>query len=354
MEPITSNRPKRLLYLYIDNSNYIIVKICMNFETFSTILTGEFATRTWLNLENLKVIRGKRDQNKKLLLNTSMSGPHDYFGWINPFHTHIIKQDACGLRYYKTTPLLKDTVLFKLKTQYITTINNYEWISHCKNSTINSLFIRPGILKLHNYKYINFDIIDNPEIYDLSSFKARVVNNKEPFSFNYEVILKYNDAQCKLRIITYNYGKDYVREYLDKTDGIFIEKHEFIQIITPYSKDCYGYIILGRQNNGLELIAIKLKFGYSILIEPYCIHGDSCLVGQYMMAMTGRHDIMNKADTVFLKQSDGITNIKTNIIKQKTIFTSDILVNNYNTENVEQLKTEISYKYGYNPVIMTL
>ena len=34
--------------------------------------------------------------------------------------------------------------------------------------------------------------------------------------------------------------------------GIFIEKHEFIQSITPLNDQCGGYIILGRETNYLE------------------------------------------------------------------------------------------------------
>lgn len=37
-----------------------------------------------------------------------------------------------------------------------------------------------------------------------------------------------------------------------------------------------------------------------LLIHPYAIHGDSTLVGDYLMAMTADHNLMASADTVFL------------------------------------------------------
>ncbi len=54
----------------------------------------------------------------------------------------------------------------------------------------------------------------------------------------------------------------------------------------------------------LELIAVAVPFGFTLLVEPYCIHGDSSLTGLYMMAMTGNHRAMGTADThtVFIKQ----------------------------------------------------
>jgi hypothetical protein len=84
--------------------------------------------------------------------------------------------------------------------------------------------------------------------------------------------------------------------------GIFIERHEFIQAITPYTADCGGYVILGREvGDILELIAVTIPFGFTLLVEPWAIHGDSTLTGMHMMAMTGNHEAMKTADTVFMK-----------------------------------------------------
>ena len=75
--------------------------------------------------------------------------------------------------------------------------------------------------------------------------------------------------------------------------------------------ECSGYIVLGRiHNKNLELIAFKLPFGYTLLVEPQCIHGDSTLIGLYAMAMTGNHEAMNTADTVFIKNKLSGANVK--------------------------------------------
>ena len=129
-----------------------------------------------------------------------------------------------------------------------------------------------------------------------------MVKNDIPFAFNQEFIKKFEHAQHKLRTITYDYGSKYLEDYLMPNNGIFIEKHEFIQSITPINNNCNGFVILGREiNNTLEFIAVHISFGYTLLIEPFCIHGDSTLKGMYMMAMTGNHTAMNTADTVLVK-----------------------------------------------------
>ena len=61
---------------------------------------------------------------------------------------------------------------------------------------------------------------------------------------------------------------------------------------------------------GSHLIAVKIQFGYTLLIEPWCIHGDSTMYGLYSMAMTGNHNAMGTADTVFIKNSTNKYNIK--------------------------------------------
>ena len=71
----------------------MITRVCKNYETISDILAGECATRTLLNLYNLHSIRGCL-QNNVLILDTSMSGPHHYFGFILATDYHIIKFDT--------------------------------------------------------------------------------------------------------------------------------------------------------------------------------------------------------------------------------------------------------------------
>jgi len=100
--------------------------------------------------------------------------------------------------------------------------------------------------------------------------------------------------------------------------GVFIERHEFIQAITPMSKECSGYVILGtKTNDSLVLIAVTIPFGHTLLVEPWAIHGDSTLRGMYSMAMTGNHHAMRTADTVFMKyKNDTNINVKITICQQ--------------------------------------
>lgn len=140
-----------------------------------------------------------------------------------------------------------------------------------------------------------------------------------------------------------------------KGNGVFIERHDFIQSITPMLPSCHGYVLLGRMipseeetkremgeedeeivieseekkekgegkrrgdksrrgdertKETLELIAVRIPYGYTLLVEPQCIHGDSTLIGMYVMAMTGKHTAMGTADTVYCKESQHKKNVK--------------------------------------------
>ena len=97
--------------------------------------------------------------------------------------------------------------------------------------------------------------------------------------------------------------------------GAFIERHEFIQAITPLNKECGGFVMLGREvidihgRKSLELVACPVPFGYTLLVDVGSIHGDSTLTGLYMMAMTGNHVAMKTADSVFLKHRETKKNV---------------------------------------------
>jgi hypothetical protein len=68
-------------------------------------------------------------------------------------------------------------------------------------------------------------------------------------------------------------------------------------------ESCGGYVMLGRYDHQhrLVLIALPITYGYTLLVDVGCIHGDSTMTGLHMMAMTGDHEAMNTADTVFLR-----------------------------------------------------
>jgi hypothetical protein len=268
-----------------------------------------------------------------------MSGPHHYFGWIDPRKYHTLE-----FNINNTFPLYREYREYKpikiskplIPSTSIVLIEDYKW--HCGNKMSNeikekfqrnyglggnqytymnknkmiiedSLFESPGILEMNRERII-FPVINDGYNYDLSPFRAQIVPNNEPFTFNQELIDKYEHAQHKLRVVTYNYGNNYVRDYLMEGSGIFIERHDFIQAITPVDNNCGGYVILGRElkthkSSQLELIAVTIPFGYTLLVDVGAIHGDSTLTGLYMMAMTGNHNAMKTADTVFMKHVSG-------------------------------------------------
>lgn len=334
MEPVTSRKTKRLLYFLghkKQSKSAMITRVCKNYETVSTVHTGESATRTLANLYNLHAVRGALNDNGELIADTAMSGPHHYFGFLDPTKHHTIGADMLYREVNpplcRTTPTLRpppqrppvpaEPIMriagYRWRSGHNLEVPNPEYVDTTTGEALqtDSLFDAPGILELP-VGYLLFKLITDAYRYDLSAFRAQIVPNREPFAFDPLLVSANRHAQHKLRVVTYNYGKDYVDGYLltppscdsnrGEGSGIFIERHEFVQAITPLSTDCGGYVILGRENNGfLELIVVTIPFGYTLLVEPWAIHGDSTLTGMHMMAMTGNHEAMRTADTVFMK-----------------------------------------------------
>lgn len=346
-EIVTSDKSKRLIYFVghkKQEKSVLITKVCKNYETLSTLYKGEAATRTLSNLYNLHTVRGRRNNKGELIFDTSMSGPHHYFGYIDPikFHTIEFNRDYTFPLYREYNQCIpSQTPKLILPQSKIVTIEKCKWhsgnklseefnddlknkyglksidkqyayISENKMLIEDSLFESPGILEM-SIEEIRLPLIRDGYNFDLTPFRAQIVPNNEPFTFNQELVNKYNHAQHKLRVVTYNYGENYVKDYLMNGSGIFIERHEFIQAITPVNNNCGGYVILGREIKDtrvlkeiqLELIAVTIPFGYTLLVDVGAIHGDSTLTGLYMMAMTGNHNAMKTADTVFMKHSSG-------------------------------------------------
>lgn len=371
---VTFTEPKRLIYFIghpNEKNSALITQICNNYSTIFELYNSECATRTLYNLYNLHAVRGLLD-NGKLIFNSSMSGPHHYFGYINPTKCHTIKI-VNNMPVYIQENNIKPSYYKKLtiNSHQKVIINNYNWIKgnvllnklpdYISNNIINvetgqvdSLFDKPGIIELTE-ENIDIPVIINAYMYDLSKFRAQIVKNDTPFSFNQLEIQKYNHAQHKLRVITYNYGDNYLDNYLMSGNGVFIEKHEFIQAITPMNEKCGGYVIFGYENNNsMELIAVTIPFGYTLLVEPWAIHGDSTLTGMYMMAMTGNHNAMKTADTVYIKNRQTLNNVKitTTLPKieglegNKMLLTSNIMTLNELKIKNNNLKKQIINDIG--------
>lgn len=349
MSVVTSFVPKRLITFkgHSDQpSSLLITHVCKNYETVTGLADGECAFRTLNALHNLHTVRGLLNNRQELILTSSMSGPHHYCGYIDPtkYHTIHKDEDTHAFVYKEHNDNYKDNVgVGSHNTSAVVgviPIRDYRWLTHEKHKYTfdkaydfsaglvdvdtsqeiihDSLFAKPGILEMP-VDELHFHVCNenaNTNV-DLREYKAQLVRNSEPFRFNQDLVRNHTHAQHKLRVITYYYGQDYLKNYLLNTSqnssGVFLERHEFIQAITPIQPDCGGYIILGKEDKTkplLELIAVRIPYGYTLLVDVGAIHGDSTLTGLHMMAMTGNHDAMATADTVFLKNARTRKNVR--------------------------------------------
>jgi hypothetical protein len=60
---------------------------------------------------------------------------------------------------------------------------------------------------------------------------------------------------------------------------------------------------VGVREGVLELIAVRVPLGYTLLVDKGCLHGDTTFGGLYMMGMISNHVTSNTADTIFLKHA---------------------------------------------------
>ena len=146
-------------------------------------------------------------------------------------------------------------------------------------------------------------------------------------SFIKDLIVIYRDGGISQKI-TLNYMENINEIYLLRKNGVFIEQHEFIQAITPIDKMCGGYAISGKMcNNKLELIGFKIPYGYTLLVEPYALHGDSSLICIYSMATV---------DTVLIKNNKTFNNVQFNISKSE--YKTDKLLLSSNEKTINEIK----------------
>lgn len=397
--PTTSTDVKRVIYFTgskDQDKSALITKICKNYETLSGILKKESATRTLLNLYNLHAVRGPINSKNELIIDSSMSGPHHYFGWIDPTKYYSLYPDPKNeaFLYYEidTTKInLYYNKLQQLPMEKTYILSNVEWLKgenidqqvrndyaihdELSNELIDevgerdSLFDNPGLLLLDE-EILNIPLIWD-SFYDLSPFRAQLVRNDSPWCFNQESISRFKHAQHRLRVITYNYGENYLQNYLMKGSGIFIERHEFVQAITPMNKNCGGFVILGREieDKKLQLIGVCIPYGFTLLIDVDAIHGDSTLTGLHQMAMTGNHNAMKTANSVFIKNRNTKNNVSvlsTPVLPERSYNYDNLLLTSdrKSLENLHEensaLTNEIlqslppSTRLWWQPVIFTL
>jgi hypothetical protein len=280
----------------------------------------EFILRTNARLRNLIAVRGDEKGAR-------MIGPCDYYGNIEkPYeHAYTIHIDD-GIPVFfqhkkeELDPQTKGAP--KIDPSSLSTKLKAEWLSKQKLDSSaqgngqqlfgESLFSNKGILKISGGDCFELEKIDATRV-DLSSFKARLVDNNSPFQISKKKIPSLDDY----RVITYHYESHYAEKQIQKGGGLFLETHPFAQTITPLDKSSRGFVTLAKWTNDqhgiLEVIGVEIPYGHTLIVEEECIHGDTNLDGMFMMCMTSNHKTMRKADTVFLKNSECKKNITLSI-----------------------------------------
>lgn len=317
------DEPKRLLLLDGDDGTVAC-------RVYGSLLSGtlprfsdewgvELATRSLLRMKNLTAVRGSSGE--------SMLGPLDYFGNLEAPHRYLytIKGEFPPVWYRHPLPAQgKEKGVIELQTwdERLLTVIHCTWISGRQEEVVEekrleynvtpkhlrqSLFLYPGFLEVDR-SFIELPYFDARGV-NLGSFKAELVDNSIPF----RITEKELPAKDDYRLVTYLYEPSYADWQVENGSGLFLEKHQFSQTITPLSPDSRGFVVLARTNerpDELELIAVQIPYGYTLLIKEGCIHGDATLQGLFMMGMTSDHTTMRTADTVFLKSPMTKKNVK--------------------------------------------
>jgi hypothetical protein len=251
-------------------------------------------------MKNLVVCRGQDSSNV-------MIGPCDYFGSLeniqNKWYSIKIVDNVISFYQVKSEIIVK-TKKIEPNLPNCTTLKG-EWMSHLLDNSENSLFPKPGILRFVTTERIihvpKFDQLN------LHSFGARMVSNDSSFQMIYRLQDYPNEAYDDLRVISYKFGPNYTN-YQFQTNGLFLEHHKFIQTMTPLNETASGFVLLARLiKDYYFIIAVPIPFGYTLILDPDCIHGDATLCGYYCMCMTSNHTSMATANTVFLRNSNDET-----------------------------------------------
>jgi hypothetical protein len=295
-------------------------KTSATFPRYSSKNVVECASRSLLRLKNLKAVRGGSR-------GASMIGPADYYGNLETPHLYtysiaiddglpIISRHSREEWIPRNLKPFDNTHVTSIKAQWLSghdkqnTIKQLasEFKKHANQSLFgDSLFPNPGLLLIDSEEPIKLYRFD-PRNIDLSSFKARIVKNDRPF----QIIDTPLNTSDEFRVVSYHYQPNYAADRIQNGGGLFLETHDFFQTMTPLDSEASGYVTLGRYNDEpshLELIAVVIPYGYTLLVDKDCIHGDSTLVGSYMMNMTSNHLTMKRANTVFLKTNNSKKNI---------------------------------------------
>jgi microcystin-dependent protein len=130
-----------------------------------------------------------------------------------------------------------------------------------------------------NVKYYGLDLIESGSTFSIASGK------------------------CPVALMQFNFSGSYQKEFLMSKyggGGVFVETHDFPHIHIPTSKDCGGYIVIGKHigHDEYHFTAFQIPYKHALYTPSKTIHGDGTLVGGYAVAVADSRQI--KADTVLL------------------------------------------------------
>lgn len=312
--PVTSRGEYRLLELEGDEG-FVDCRVrgdgLTTFPHLSKEWTFEFSLRSFLRLRNLTAVRGDKP-------GTRMIGPADYYGNIEKPHLHLytIDIDDKGVPIFlQENPTESQTPKPNSCVKPPSTTVRTRWISNTdpaiqevrkqyekteQPAVGKNIFPKGGILEIQDREEIKLKNFD-AKVVDLTPYKARLVKNDVPFQLT-SIPLSHKD---EFRAISYMFEPNYASSEVTKGGGVTLETHTFSQTMTPLHADASGFITLGKWKDDskqeLEIIAVKVPFGYTLIVDPESIHGDATLSGMYMMLMTSNHETMQTADCVYLK-----------------------------------------------------
>jgi hypothetical protein len=267
-----------------------------------------YSHRTWRQMRNLAVVRGVRGQG--------MVGPLDFFGDLRSpgkaDYKFTITPDTL-----ETTQVPRALNLYTPRKPSVPVdncvyITPFEWLSGVtgdNHAQKGSLFPAPGELRIpvHDIRLPEFDATQ----FDLSPFGASLVCTDRP------ITVSTHPTELDMRLISYHFDKDYAQRQIERGPGLFLEQHSFSQLMIPMTRESGGVVMLARRvGETLVVIGVQIPSGWCLIIEPWCIHGDTTLYGKYVMGMTSDHVVMSTADTVFLKHETTRENVRVCIINQ--------------------------------------
>ncbi len=324
MKPITSTEVKRVMFRKGEQGQFV-VRLCEGWKTSpyfteSGLLTG--SARCELRLKNIELFRGDISDPS---LGKIMVGPNHYFGTLIDIDKHAyqisIEQGfpTFSATEYCGSELGRDKALTELKPteQLELGMGQWCWASGTSKehtlkeflkdkitarSTAASLTAHLGVLILPS-NHLEMPKLDATAV-NLSEYGAKLVRNDQPFTIS-------QSKEDAMDVVTYHFGKQYAQYQIEHGNGLFLETHDFTQIMTPLSPSCGGFITLGKkvqsesEGKKLQLIGVRVPYGYSIIVEKGAVHGDATFTGSYAMAMTVLHTTMGTADVVFLRDSEG-------------------------------------------------